>query len=163
MNSGNIFIYIQKNFYAALAELTQTETPWTRWNVELGYPNAATFEKNAKMFIYVQLPTLVKPGRQQQGQGFPGGEFDIIVGGWANRVNGGVEEIAIFDGKMAEFFLTPTKWSTKKYDVTTEATFTDTTLYKQGVHIFALNGPNRILDNVDDNEFRHEFTIKFRS
>lgn len=163
MDSSNIFLYIQKTFEAALAELTQNTQPWSRWKSTLGFPNAIILKKSTKMIIYTMIPSLVQPGRQQQGQGFPRGEFDIIIGAWADRVNGGIEEIAIFDGKMAEFFLTPAEWANHTFNVKTDQQHTGTTLYEQGVHVRTITGPNRILDNTEENEFRHEFTINFRS
>jgi len=162
MDSLRKISHLKKNFYAALKELTQNTSPWDRWKVIMAYPDASVLDGLEKLLVYIQQPVHMNV-QLQQGGGLGLGHYQIIIGGWCDRVNGGQEEIDIFASVLLEWFLNPEKWAQVTYDVSTDQDYTDTTLFEQGIMIDSIVGPNTIIQNVSDNEFRYEFTINFRS
>jgi len=163
MDNSRYFQDIQKNFYALLEKLSQTTSPWSRWKIIRGFPNSTHFGKFDSLMVYVLVPSLRFTAIAQQGGDYSVGEFEISIGGWAQRVNGGVEEINIFSSQIYKLFSASQNWAGTTYDVTTDAVYTGTTLYDQGISIVSITGPNKILENTDENDFRNEFKIFFRS
>ena len=158
-----IILDLQTLFLTVLKDL-QSAAPWSRWQIVRGYPNATILDNFSNLTIYVMAPTWFSPGIANQGAKKSTNNWQITIGVWADKKTGGVEETLIATSRIMDFFGDVTKWAQTEFNVTLGSTaYTDTTLIDQGINIFDVSGPQEILNNVDTNEFRNEFTINFRS
>ena len=151
---------VQQCIYGLLSKLTSTTAPWTSWSVVLGWPETDVFKKLEKPFIYVLDPLKIDAAWQQGGLSL--GSYQILLGLWDDRKTGGTEEINIMSSRLLDLFGNPSSAHTTKFDVITDATYTNTTLKAQGVCIDEIRGPRNIATE-DLKEFRREFTLVLRA
>jgi len=146
----------QKCFSELIKQLCSATAPWTSWIAVLGYPETRIWE-TTKAVIYIEPPMQINTRWQQGGLG--GGEFEMIIGAWDNRKEGGTEEINIINSRILALMMNPSTLNTS-FDVTLGSAFTSTTLVAQGIIVTGVIGPREI-ETEDRKEFRSEFVVNF--
>lgn len=147
----------QRCIHGLISKLCSTTAPWTSWTAILGYPESDVWELTAAV-IYVETPYKIAISRQQGGLGL--GTYGVPLGAWDNRKTGGTEEMNIISSRILNLFETPATFNTQFTIVIGGTTYTNTTLYAQGIGISDISGARRI-ETEDSKEFRNEFTLTF--
>ena len=152
---------VQRVIYYLISKLTSATSPWTKWDVVLGYPDTQVFENFDKPFIYVMAPIVIDKVWQMAGK--PVFLWQMTLGCWDDRKTGGDEMINIMGSTMLDFFTDPQTCHTQQFDVTIGGTvYTDTTLVNQGVMVTDINGPfPRFTEDMQ--EFRTESDLLLKA
>jgi hypothetical protein len=136
-------------------------SPWTSWTAIEGWPGKQVFENFTKPFLYCQPPGMYSR-EYHQGGGKAQNTWELVIGGWADRQNGGSEEAAIMLSSLINLFQDDSVNSIKFSGTIGGTAFTSKTLPELGVEVLDIQNPREItIEETDD--FRGELSIILRA
>ena len=157
LRSGYITEDIQKSIFRMLS--AYTSSPFDSWQVIMGWPKEQIFEELSQPFMYVLEPQITS-SYSQFGGGVSRKVWEIIIGAWDHRNDGGIEEVNIMCSQLINIFGNAQTAHTKTFTVTLgSTTYTSTTLKALGIRIRGIVGPRDLSSSSDIKEFRKEMTV----
>jgi hypothetical protein len=152
----------KKVLIALITAKIATGTPWNRWKVIDGFPNAKIFEHFDKAILFVTDPQLKFEGSVGQYGGdlgrFP---FTINVGIWANDDHGGESEVERIYSRFFDFATNIQSANAFHFTVKlADTTYTDTDLYTMKM---PLESPGILvrIPTLKVTEHRGQFDLNF--
>lgn len=138
-----------------------TDAPFDRCDIILGYPNEERFEQFTSPIIYVMPPIILPDGIRSQG-GVSSKRLEISIGTWVDQSHGGSGESNVINSAIIDLFDDPQKChSTQTFTVTLGLTaYTDTNLSTMGIEVEEIMYIRELAKSVDLKEFRYEINLQ---
>jgi len=137
--------------------LDALSSPWSDWEIVSGWPDRTILQAAQKDVVYVLSP--IKSGEMQNQGGLTRNYWDMVIGFWVTRDEGGPSEVDVFQSNVLNLFQNPQTVQGSQFTVEiASTTYTDTTLKEQGIYVTGISGPIEI-PTEELNDFRIEFTV----
>lgn len=147
----------QKCIYQAIKKKCDNNAPFTSWTPILSYPQTDIWNDHESI-IYLEDPVNTDVKWHQGGRNMTG--FNMMIGAWTVRKTGGEEEVIIMADELVNLFTDHKALHQVTFDVTTDNSYSDTTLNAQGVQIQNISVASGIETEGLDG-FRKRLTLSY--